>query len=226
MFKHAREAQTAKTGAIAERGPAFAGKGSQQAGSVAAAFSQLTLSEATTVEPPLCVDLDGTLVTGDTLKLSLRQLLLRKPWTIFYLSFRVLHGRAAFKHSVARLVELDPARLPYRSSLVEFLHEQKAAGRRLILATAAPEAIARSVAAHLGLFTEVIASGERHNAKGRGKVEAIRNYLQRGEFDYIGDSFADLPVFRAARRAILVEPSERLLVIARRDCCVQTVFRS
>jgi phosphoserine phosphatase len=41
-------------------------------------------------------------------------------------------------------------------------------------------------------------------------VAAIRAQLGDGEFDYIGDSMADVPVFRAARRSYLVCPSAEL----------------
>ena len=184
--------------------------------------SQTTTS--TSSGAPLCVDLDGTLIVGDTLRLSLRALLVTKPWVFFYLPFRVLCGRAVFKESVSRMITLDPRRLPYREPVLSFLKEQKTAGRRLILVTAANHAIAQSVAGHLDLFDGVVASDERRNVKGINKVSAIREYLKGGEFDYIGDSSADLPVFRAARQSILVHPSNKLLAAAARVGRVQKVF--
>ena len=179
---------------------------------------------STSASPPLCVDLDGTLIFGDTLRLSLQALLVGKPWVFFYLPFRVLCGRAAFKEAVSRMITLDPRRLPYREPVLSFLKEQQTAGRRLILVTAANHAVAQSVAAHLGLFDGVLASDERCNVKGTNKVSAIRDYLKGGEFDYVGDSTADLPVFRAARQAILVHPSTKLLAATARVCRVQKVF--
>ena len=47
---------------------------------------------------------------------------------------------------------LDVASLPYRPEVIAFLKEQKQQGRRLVLATAAQEQLARQVADHLGLF--------------------------------------------------------------------------
>ena len=122
------------------------------------------------------------------------------------------------------MITLDARRLPYREPVLRFLQEQKMAGRRLILVTAANRVIAQSVAGHLGLFDAVLASDERRNMKGINKVSAIRDYLKGSEFDYVGDSSADLPVFRAARQAILVHPSNKLLAAAARVCRVQKVF--
>ncbi|MBA2670100.1 MAG: haloacid dehalogenase-like hydrolase [Gemmatimonadetes bacterium] len=175
-------------------------------------------------EVPLCVDLDGTLVACDTLRVSLYGLLRRKPWVFVHLPFQVFRGRAAFKSRVAGLISIETARLPYREEVVTFLRTERQARRRLILVTAADVRIARAVASHLGLFDEVIASDGVSNIKGDGKVSAIRSYLAGGAFDYMGDSVADLPVFAAARRAILVHPSPRVLRRAESLCRIECTF--
>ena len=173
---------------------------------------------------PLIVDLDGTLIDGDTLRLSLRVLCRKRPWLVPTLPFIVLKGRAGFKAFVSNQVALDPARLPYRDDVVEFVKRERAAGRRVLLATAANRHVADAVAAHLGLFDEVIASDGRHNAKGDGKVESIRGRLGDAEFDYIGDSLPDVPVFKAARKSYLVCPSPALADAVRGRCHVAAVF--
>lgn len=173
---------------------------------------------------PLIVDLDGTLIDGDTLHLSLRALARNRPWVVPVLPFMVLTGRARFKSFVSGHVSLDAARLPYRSDVVDFVKRERAAGRRVLLATAAHHQIADAVAAHLGLFDGVIASDGRHNAKGDGKVESIRGMLGDSEFDYIGDSLPDVPVFKAARKSYLVCPSPALADAVRGRCHVEAVF--
>ena len=57
---------------------------------------------------PLVVDLDGTLIDGDTLHLSLRALAKSRPWLVAALPFVVLRGRARFKEFVSGRVALDP----------------------------------------------------------------------------------------------------------------------
>lgn len=175
-------------------------------------------------EPPLCVDLDGTLIDGDTLYLAVAQLARERPWAILFLPFALLRGRARLKRAVSDRVRLDPARLPYRASVLGFLREERARGRRLLLATAADHRIAGAVATHLGLFDGVIASEGVRNAKGVGKVAAIRAVLGTAEFDYMGDHQADLPVLRAARQGYLVAPRAGLLVRARAECRIERVF--
>lgn len=135
-----------------------------------------------------------------------------------------MRGRAEFKDRLTQLVALDATLLPYRRQVVEFLQEEQAQGRQLILATAANHRIAEAVACHLGLFDVVIASDRVHNQKGVFKIRAIREVVQKGMFDYMGDSIADLPIFQAARVAILVRPSKRLLKLVRTSCQVWRVF--
>jgi phosphoglycolate phosphatase-like HAD superfamily hydrolase len=173
--------------------------------------------------PPLVVDLDGTLITRDLLRECLSRLGRERPWWVPLLPVYLVRGRAAFKAKVAHLVVIAPARLPYRRQVLEFLRAEHARGRRLILATAAQRRSAEAVARHLGLFEAVIAGDHTHTPKGVEKLAAIRAVVG-GVFDYMGDARTDLPIFQAARLAILVHPSTRLLTRARASCRVGHVF--
>ncbi len=175
-------------------------------------------------EPPLYVDLDGTLIRGDTLLLSLMKLLRERPWRSLVLPYRLLAGRAALKDYIARSVSLEPAELPYRIEVLDFLRSEKARGRTLVLATAAHSIISDAVAGHLRLFDRVLATDRSRNLKGEAKLAAVVGELPDGLFDYVGDSMADLPLFRKARFAILVRPSPKLLRAARATCRVGRVF--
>jgi phosphoserine phosphatase len=173
---------------------------------------------------PLVVDLDGTLIDGDSLHLSIAALARRRPWVLLVLPLMVFSGRARFKEFVSKRVDLDPAGLPYRQDVLAFVRRERLTTRPIILATAAHRRIADAVASHLGLFDAVVATTGRHNAKGMGKLESIRAHLGEGDFDYIGDSFADVPVFRAARRSYLVCPGQALEAAVREECSVEAVF--
>ena len=172
---------------------------------------------------PLYVDLDGALISTDTLLVNTVALLRGQPWLAPLLPLFVVGGRAAFKDRVSRRATIDPAALPYREDVLAFLREEKASGRVLVLATAAHRRIADPVAVHVGLFDDVIASDGGHNIKGRAKLEEIRRHAG-GDFDYMGDSSADLPILQASTRAYLVHPSRRLLAAARETCRIEKIF--
>ena len=162
------------------------------------------------VDLPLCVDLDGTLIRSDLLLEAVAVLVRARPWTLFVLPFWLARGLAFLKHRIAESVSLDVSTLPFHGPLVARLRAQKASGRRLVLATASDIRLARQVAAHVGLFDEVMASDDGVNLVGEAKARALVARFGRGGFDYAGDDVKDLPVWQAARKAILVDVPESL----------------
>jgi phosphoserine phosphatase len=174
--------------------------------------------------PPLCVDLDGTLIRGDTLIISAMLCARQRPLSLPAVGLSLFRGRASFKDAIARRVLPDPASLPWRDDVLAFVREEKRRGRRVWLTTAAHRRVAECVAQYLGCFDGIIATEGSENAKGAGKVAAIRRVLGDTPFDYVGDSLADLPVLGAARVGHLVAPSPRLRAEAGRLTTVERIF--
>jgi 4-hydroxybenzoate polyprenyltransferase len=172
---------------------------------------------------PLCVDLDGTLVSTDTLFESLISLIKQNPWFLLILPWWLLSGRAVLKRRVAERVPLDAAGLPYQPEFLRFLQAEKQAGRTLVLATAADRLVAEAVSRHLGIFDEVIASEPGANLKGTAKLDALQRRFASG-FDYAGNSRADLPVWRHSRHSIVVNASPSLLRAAGKISGVTETF--
>lgn len=152
---------------------------------------------------PLVVDLDGTLTPTDTLVESLISLATKSPLMLIRVPLWMIWGRARFKECVAAHAGISAIRLPYRESFVTFLRGEKTDGRTIVLATAAHQSIAEEVSKHLGLFDEILATKGDHNLKGAAKLAAIEQRFG-SDFVYAGDSKADIPIWKAARAAILV----------------------
>ena len=165
---------------------------------------------AATVLRPLCVDLDGTLVKSDTLVDSMLVLLRTRPLAAFSLPAQVFGGKAAFKAYVTGHVSLDVVHLPYNRKLLHYLQEQRQHGRAIYLATGADERLARRVADHLGIFTDVLGSDGTTNLTGNRKLDSLRGRLGSGEFDYIGNDTPDLPLLAHAAEPQVANPSLRL----------------
>jgi apolipoprotein N-acyltransferase len=165
---------------------------------------------------PLCVDLDGTLIKTDLLWEYLARYLRRNPLAIFAVLFWWSRGRARLKQQLARRVTLDPATLPYHPEFLVWLKEQKAAGRKLILATASDRHMALPVAAHIGLFDEVLGSDGVTNLRGANKVKVLTEKFGPKGFDYAGNSTMDYAVWRGSRQAVVVNASPAVLKEAAR----------
>jgi 4-hydroxybenzoate polyprenyltransferase len=152
----------------------------------------------------IVVDLDGTLVLTDTFAATLFEALRKHPSCLPAVIAALLRGLAFCKRLTASLARLDVASLPYNEPLIDYLRQQRAFGRRLILATGADLSIATDVAKHLGIFDEVIGSDRGRNVTGDEKVRAIQERIGDTPFTYAGNSRADLRVWRHSQAAILV----------------------
>ena len=159
---------------------------------------------------PLCVDLDGTLVKSDTLVDSLLVLARAHPALLFKLPGQLLHGKAPFKAFLSERIKLDAAHLPYNRPLLQFLHQEKSNGRAIYLATGADIHLAGRVAAHLGIFTDVLGSNGVTNLTGWNKLDGLRSRLSRAAFDYIGNDTPDLPLLAQAAQPMVANPTMRL----------------
>ncbi|MCL4184249.1 MAG: UbiA family prenyltransferase [Burkholderiaceae bacterium] len=176
------------------------------------------------IEVPLYVDLDGSVIRTDTLWESFASALRRNPLRAIVALRALASGRAALKRRLAEIGAPDIDSLPRHEALIDWLREQRAQGRRIVLATAADRSLARSVASSVALFDEVIASDGCRNLKGRHKLEAIRHDAGGAPFDYCGNGPEDVAIFAAARRAIVVGAGPRVLRQARRQADVAAVF--
>lgn len=151
---------------------------------------------------PLCVDMDETLIHTDVLIVGITQLLHAKPWLFVWFIFRFIIRRAAAKAWLAKNFPPDPAILPYRYELLDYLKHQKATGRKIYLVSAADQRIVDSVASHIGLFDAAYGSDGNINLKGKVKAAFIMHKIS-STFVYAGDSFADLHVWQHANGAII-----------------------
>lgn len=168
-------------------------------------------NEATpATQVPLAVDLDGTLIRTDMMWESLVRLLRRNPLRAFAAFFALLRGRAAFKQVVAVQVQVDAASVPYHMQFLDWLKGQKISGRKLILATASDRRMAQPIAAHVGLFDEVMASDGKTNLRNAAKRRALNERFGERGYDYAGNSHDDLGVWSGAREAIVVNASDAL----------------
>ncbi len=159
---------------------------------------------AKALSPVLCVDLDGTLIRSNVLWECVLVLLKTHPITLLLVPFWLLSGRASLKRKLAARIHLNPACLPYRQQVLDFLQREKATGRRIALTTAADRELAEAISSYLGLFDEVHASDGRLNLKGANKAAFLAEHFAQTGFDYVGDSAADVEVWRNARAAYVV----------------------
>ena len=157
---------------------------------------------------PLCVDLDGTLVKTDTLVEAvfalIRHNILFGSKSDLALKKVVYILRIKFSRTLSLILEFLAL---YYSDVLDLIKMNEQEEELLYSQPQSPHKIAEAVSAHLGLFSSVFASDDKHNLKGEAKAAfLVERFGQKG-FDYIGDSRHDLAVWRNAERAYLVNAS-------------------
>ncbi|MEI9900591.1 MAG: hypothetical protein WDN31_11225 [Hyphomicrobium sp.] len=150
------------------------------------------------------MDLDGTLIRTDMLLESILTLMKRNPWMCLAIPFWLCKGKAHLKRQIALRITVDPEFLPYNRDFLAYLDSRTKDGTPLVLATAADQLIANRIADYIGGFSMVLGSDGRSNYKGRSKGDMLVQFFGERQFDYAGDSTADVPVWNAARMAVLV----------------------
>jgi 4-hydroxybenzoate polyprenyltransferase/phosphoserine phosphatase len=181
-----------------------------QSGDAAAGGAALGLEGAQpTGYEPLCVDLDGTLVKSDTLLDTVVVLARQSPRSLLMFPSWLAQGKAAFKRKVSSIAEIDVVYLPYNQLLLEYLRQEHAAGREIYLATGADTLLAERVAAHLGIFSGVLASDGSTNLTGHNKLAAFQERFPGG-FCYIGNARPDVPLLTHCVQPMVANPHRGL----------------
>jgi 4-hydroxybenzoate polyprenyltransferase len=131
-------------------------------------------------DPPICLDLLGTLTPTEP---RYERLL-----------------------SAVKRAEFDAGGLPFRPELLQWLRDQRAAGRRLVLLSG-DAATSAQVSEKLELFDETLAVEGPGSEAERKRRLLVARFGERG-FDYVGHEAADMPVWEAARAGVVVGSSE------------------
>jgi phosphoserine phosphatase len=160
---------------------------------------------------PLCIDLDGTLIRGDTSRLAAFNMLSANPFTLLLMPFWLLKGLAGFKREIAKRASIDPAALPYNKKFLEWVQQQKTLGRELILISATDQKFADAVGDYLPIFDKVIASDGVINLRSKNKRDKLISLYGSGQYDYAGNDYPDIAVWQTAHKAIVVNAPQALV---------------
>lgn len=153
---------------------------------------------------PIAVDIDGTLLRGDLAAEAWIRLARRAPRRFLALLRRFL--RFGSHDAKLRLAE-EPAAHgplpPFRATLIARIRTERAAGRRVIIATGAPRPFAERAMDELGLAdVELLCPDEFSPMTGAAKAGSLLVAAPEG-YLYAGDARVDRPVWEHAEGAIM-----------------------
>lgn len=193
--------------------------------SSASQAQKLAQAQPASARPPvLAIDLDGTLVRSNLLLEAWLTWFRASPLISLWTLCRFWRQPARLKAATAQAAPLDAAHLPYNRHVLTLISQARANGATVVLATAADQRPANQIAAHLGVFDAVLASDGRSNLRGTVKLRRLEDFCQGQPFHYVGDSSADLPLWRQAAAAVLVNAGPVVTWRARRQATVNLVI--
>ena len=155
----------------------------------------------------LYVDLDGTFTKSDMLFESLIIAIKNNPLVFFLCLVWLFKGRAHLKYQLSQRADIPTKLLPLNPELYKFLLEEKANGRKLILATASSEKYAANICNDFKLFDSYISSDINTNLKGSTKLSKIQSMTEH--FSYAGNSSEDFVIFEKCDESYLVNPTKK-----------------
>jgi len=156
---------------------------------------------------PLYVDLDGTFIKSDTLFESLLVVSKRNPFIIFMCFIWIFKGKSFMKAKLAQLADIAMELMPLNTEFYDFLLDEKAKNRQIILATASNEKYAQNVCRNYDIFDSYMSSDASTNLKGAQKLYKIQEQSTR--FAYAGNSSEDFVIFAQAEESYLVNPTKK-----------------
>lgn len=89
-----------------------------------------------------------------------------------------------------------------------------------MLCSASDSGLVNAIAAHLGVFDEVMASDGQRNLAGHHKADALNARFGAGHYDYMGNASVDLQVWKHAGGAYVVNAGTGLAASAARQTAV------
>ncbi|PHS68657.1 MAG: hypothetical protein COB23_08945 [Methylophaga sp.] len=183
-------------------------------------MSNIDLDQGNT---PLCIDLDGTLIKTDSLYESLLLLLKQNPFYCIIALFWIFKSKAYFKAKVAERVQLPPQSLPYNDDVIQYIQSQPS-DRLVLLITGSHISTAESIANHLKLFDEVIASDSTINMTRHNKCQYLVNRFGENSFEYVGNDMDDIFVWQSAKQVSVVSRDNQFLRQIQKKFTIEKIF--
>lgn len=151
---------------------------------------------------PLCVDLDGTILRGDSFWEQVFALARQSPLLVLRLLALTPRGKASVKAHLAELPMPEWSSFNVDEKLVAWLRTERATGRPVHLVTGAHRAVAHLARENLDCFDAVHCTTADLNLTSTRKAALLCELHGAGGFDYAGNSSADLAVWQQSHLAI------------------------
>src|SRR6056300_735722 len=159
----------------------------------------------------LFVDLDGTLIKEDLSDMPFFHSLKNYPFkTLFYLFIFLFKGKSYLKEKISKNFVIPLADLTFNKAALDFIREVKNKHRVVYLISGSHQALVDQMDKFLNIFFESFGTRDNFNMVGSNKVYFIKENLKIHDFDYLGNSYKDLPIWEYTKKIIFTNASPEL----------------
>ena len=161
----------------------------------------------------LFVDLDKTLIKSDLLLESFVRYFSQNIFApILCLGVLLTKSKVGLKKFLSIKSHISIENLPYNQHVLDAIYQWKEnhPQEKVILISATHQDVIERIACHLKCFDGWYGT-ENENLKSEIKLKKIKDLTGGKSFTYIGDSFADLVIWKNAKKCYLVNPTKSLL---------------
>lgn len=155
---------------------------------------------------PLCIDLDRTLVREDVFQRALLSWILRgfRPWTNF-----PPVNRNGLKRWIYQNTKLLSVEWHFNEEVISLICQARRDLRQVILVTGNSKEAGNFFAEKIPCFSSVLTSTDNLTLKGERKALVLQNLFGVNNFDYVGDSKRDIPVWEVSYQAYILKYQKR-----------------
>ena len=159
----------------------------------------------------LFVDLDGTLIREDLSNLAFLHSLKNYPFrTLFYILVFLFKGKPYLKNKVSKNYNIPFESLTFNKAAFDFIRDVKNRHRVVYLISGSHQILVDQMDKYLNIFFESFGTRDNFNMVGSNKVQFIKKNLKIHDFDYLGNSKKDLPIWEYTKKIIFTNASPEL----------------
>ena len=154
-------------------------------------------------------DLDGTFIKEDMLVLSAKALLQQKPLKFLLIFLCSWRGLSWIKAKIASNIEFERLNFSINDKVASLIKQKKEEGYICCLISGSNHNLVKEVFNKSSLFDNYFGSDANINLVGKNKLMKIKELT--ANFEYIGNSEQDIPVWRHANKAYICSSSKKFL---------------
>ena len=162
----------------------------------------------------LFVDLDGTLIKEDLSNVAFSHSLKNFTFkTLFYLLVFLFKGKPYLKNKISKNFTVPFNNLTFNRAAFDFIRDVKNRYRAVYLISGSHQVLVDQIAKYLNIFFGSFGTRDNFNMVGSNKVKFIKENLKIHDFDYLGNSHKDLPIWKYTKKSIHTNATQNLIKI-------------